>query len=816
MTEFGYALSSRGARPQRPRPLRQAGRGRRLRLRRSSPTTSTPGSTQQGQSPVRVVGDRRPSPQATSALRLGTGVTCPTVRIHPAIIAQAAATVGGHDARPVLPRRRQRREPQRAHPGRPLASRRRAPGDAGARPSRSSASSGRAATRAIDGTYYTVENARLYTLPDEPPPIILAAGGPTAAELAGRVADGLWAVSPKTELLDKFHEAGGSGAPLRAGHDVLGGGRERGQGDCARVVAQRRHRRRALPGASAPRHFEQAAKLVTADALAEKLLWDRIPTGTSRVSRPSWMPGTTTSTSTRSARTRTASSTSSSGSWPPASDQPAPGRAPTGRRKARPGRGRLGRCGHLADLHRLRAQSGGGPWRAAGAWSARRDTMAWSISSMRSSRGCHSSAGGRPRSTRASMDLLAPAARSPRGIARLTAEVLPHFGDLLSLWWEQAAASGPPSLQGILARLSTASQWCSVPTVLRPALRAVPESDAVAPAELTGASAADSSSGCTDPGAYVARSLAGEVILAPRMAAEFTGDTVPEGWTVTPWLEAGRAHWVTACSPWTAPASAATRSCSAHAHSEISATFAARPDQHAGFGTNFVDVPWVMFSTKWGRRLYGRTHLLGVHDTKLTGDWFDAPHCFRIDWNVLDIVFSVGATRVARLMVPMPGYMRALAANQRLGAQPLLIEWMRLSPWRAVGAVHLTGARRRYDGHLAQRQLGRRPARGDERGRARPLRRHGPSRAGVVGVEPGRPVGRCRGRHGAVPPVPRRSGHDQRLLDAGAPGGTAALLRRWVRPEGRRRGASSPAGPWDASDGAPGRARRDRRRSPGG
>src|SRR3712207_8347243 len=29
---------------------------------------------------------------ATSRLRLGTGVTCPTVRIHPAIIAQAAAT----------------------------------------------------------------------------------------------------------------------------------------------------------------------------------------------------------------------------------------------------------------------------------------------------------------------------------------------------------------------------------------------------------------------------------------------------------------------------------------------------------------------------------------------------------------------------------------------------------------------------------------------------------------------------------------------------------------------------------------------------
>ncbi|MBI3950953.1 MAG: LLM class flavin-dependent oxidoreductase [Acidobacteria bacterium] len=31
--------------------------------------------------------------RATKGIRLGTGVTCPTMRIHPAIIAQATATV---------------------------------------------------------------------------------------------------------------------------------------------------------------------------------------------------------------------------------------------------------------------------------------------------------------------------------------------------------------------------------------------------------------------------------------------------------------------------------------------------------------------------------------------------------------------------------------------------------------------------------------------------------------------------------------------------------------------------------------------------
>jgi len=46
--------------------------------------------------------------EATSKLRLGTGVTCPTVRIHPAIIAQAAATARRDDGGPILPRRRHR------------------------------------------------------------------------------------------------------------------------------------------------------------------------------------------------------------------------------------------------------------------------------------------------------------------------------------------------------------------------------------------------------------------------------------------------------------------------------------------------------------------------------------------------------------------------------------------------------------------------------------------------------------------------------------------------------------------------------------
>ena len=209
--------------------------------------------------------------------------------------------------------------------------------------------------------------------------------------------------------------------------------------------------------------------------------------------------------------------------------------------------------------------------------------------------------------------------------------------------------------------------------------------ETVPPAELIDGSAGDFGAGCTDAGAYVARTIAGEVILTPKVAAEFTGDTLPDGWTVTPWVDGGAGT----LGDGMLALDGARLGCDPLLQSprslEISAVFAARPDQHIGLGTDFVDVPWVMFSSKWGRRLYARTHLLTLEDTKLSGSWFGAPHVFRVDWNILDLVFSVDGARVAHLMIPMPGHMRALAVNQRLGTEPLRIEWMRVSPYAPSG-----------------------------------------------------------------------------------------------------------------------------------
>ncbi|HEY3551100.1 MAG TPA: TIGR03557 family F420-dependent LLM class oxidoreductase [Gaiellaceae bacterium] len=154
--------------------------------------------------------------QATEKIRLGTGVTCPLIRIHPAIVAQAAATVGAMmpgrfflgvgtgenlnehvtGARWPLPWERLEMLEEAVEVIRKLWS-------------------GDEVTHR--GEHYTVEQARLYTLPDEPPEIYVAAAKPQAAELAGRIGDGLISTAPDDEVVSAFEEAGGprgaEGAP---------------------------------------------------------------------------------------------------------------------------------------------------------------------------------------------------------------------------------------------------------------------------------------------------------------------------------------------------------------------------------------------------------------------------------------------------------------------------------------------------------------------------------------------------------------------------------------------------------------------------
>jgi len=60
------------------------------------------------------------------------------------------------------------------------------------------------------GEHYTVENAKLFTLPEETPPICVSAYGERTARAAAAFGDGFWSVGPQ-EVIDVWEEGGGEG-----------------------------------------------------------------------------------------------------------------------------------------------------------------------------------------------------------------------------------------------------------------------------------------------------------------------------------------------------------------------------------------------------------------------------------------------------------------------------------------------------------------------------------------------------------------------------------------------------------------------------
>jgi coenzyme F420-dependent glucose-6-phosphate dehydrogenase len=170
-----------------------------------------PWTDRQGESPFvwSVIGAIA---EATEQLELGTGVTCPTTRIHPAVIAQAAATsalllegrfflgVGtGENLNEHILGDRWPGHEERAEQLEEAVVVMRRLWDGGLVSHR--------------GRHFTVDRARLYSVPDTPPPVAVAAAGPSAADLAGRIGDALIATAPDREVVERFERAGGAGKP---------------------------------------------------------------------------------------------------------------------------------------------------------------------------------------------------------------------------------------------------------------------------------------------------------------------------------------------------------------------------------------------------------------------------------------------------------------------------------------------------------------------------------------------------------------------------------------------------------------------------
>ncbi|MEZ4569361.1 MAG: TIGR03557 family F420-dependent LLM class oxidoreductase [Thermomicrobiales bacterium] len=203
--------------------------------------------------------------------RLGTAVTCPTIRIHPAIIAQAAATaevmmpgrfflgvgtdenLNEHilgDRWPEIEVRLEMLE-EAIDVMRTLWS---------------------GGYQSYYGNYYVVENARIYTLPDSPPEIIVAASGPRSGELAASVGDGLMKHLSECGSRRQFDEQGSGNRPKYLQLKVCYGDDEAK----ARSLAHKLWPTVAMPGqigeTATPLLFENIAELVTEDQVAEMIV----------------------------------------------------------------------------------------------------------------------------------------------------------------------------------------------------------------------------------------------------------------------------------------------------------------------------------------------------------------------------------------------------------------------------------------------------------------------------------------------------------------------------------------------------------------
>jgi G6PDH family F420-dependent oxidoreductase len=228
-----------------------------------------PWTRMQGQSPFvwAVIGGIA---RETRHLRIGTGVTAPIIRIHPAIVAHAAATAAVMlDGRFFLGVGAGERLSEHVTGERwPSASERRSMLAEAVEVIRRLLAGGNVNHR---GEHYRVENAELLTRPHGPVDIVLAVAGRSSAQLAGRHGDGMLAVSPSPRAVEAFEAAGGAGKPRLGQLHVCWAPTE----EEARATARRWWPNGGVTGGALsdvarPKDFEKLTDAMTTDALVAR------------------------------------------------------------------------------------------------------------------------------------------------------------------------------------------------------------------------------------------------------------------------------------------------------------------------------------------------------------------------------------------------------------------------------------------------------------------------------------------------------------------------------------------------------------------
>jgi len=210
--------------------------------------------------------------QVTTTLRIGTGVTAPILRMHPVVVAQAAATAAVMlEGRFFLGLGTGERLNEQVVGRRwPPATERREMLEEGVAIIRDLLA-GDEVTRT--GPHHRVEHARLFTRPETPPPLYLAGSSKAGAALAGRLADGFLGVAPSARHIDTFEGMGGAGKPRAGQIHVCWAASE----DEARRTAHRLWPIGGMPGAllselARPADYARAAELVGPEDVAASVV----------------------------------------------------------------------------------------------------------------------------------------------------------------------------------------------------------------------------------------------------------------------------------------------------------------------------------------------------------------------------------------------------------------------------------------------------------------------------------------------------------------------------------------------------------------
>jgi G6PDH family F420-dependent oxidoreductase len=269
VAELGYTLSSEEF--DAPTLVAQAQRAEQAGFSFASISDHFhPWIDAQGESPfvwavLGAIGER------TERIQLMTGVTCPTTRVAPPIVAQAAATAASllpgrfslgvgsgenlnehilGDRWPPVAQRQDRLE-EAIEVIRELWS-------------------GKLTSHR--GEHFTVENARLYSLPEQLPPILVAVAGESSVDLAARAGDGLVGTAPIAESIERFREQGGEGPAYGQLHVCWAADEA-----SARKTALEQWPNGAISGSHflelpLPSHFEEAAEVLDEEDIAESIV----------------------------------------------------------------------------------------------------------------------------------------------------------------------------------------------------------------------------------------------------------------------------------------------------------------------------------------------------------------------------------------------------------------------------------------------------------------------------------------------------------------------------------------------------------------